>query len=83
MRTLIALLISVVSLVLAFSGCASTRDSEKEEDPAISAIELQARQERVRSYFKEKRKKRDVVATTVTESGQILDWIWPGNIRLQ
>lgn len=73
MRRLARCAIATVCLAVVTSGCTSEPDAQQE----ISAVELQARRERIRSYFGQKRKERDVVATTVTESGQILDWIRP------
>jgi hypothetical protein len=43
----------------------------------ISDAELQTRRLRIRTYFKEKQERFEVVATTVTESGQTIDWIRP------
>jgi hypothetical protein len=80
MRSSIAFLIALVSVSLALSGCSILRGGGgkgDDERPTISAAELKIRQERIRAYFGAKRKKREILATTVTESGQILDWIRP------
>ena len=58
------------------SGCASTEQPPETPVP-ITEEELQERRERIRQYFEEKQSQRDIVATTVTESGQIIDWIYP------
>jgi len=39
--------------------------------------ELEKRRNRIRKYFEERQSQRDIVATTVTESGQTIDWIRP------
>lgn len=46
-----------------------------EEDSA--AAEREARGTRIREYFAEKLKRRQIVTTTVTKSGQTIDWIRP------
>lgn len=47
------------------------------EEKSISAVEREARSIRIRGYFEEKLKRRQIVATTVTRSGQTIDWIRP------
>ncbi len=49
----------------------------EEDEKLLSQEELLARRERIRSYFEDHRKRLDIVATTVTKSGQTIDWIWP------
>jgi hypothetical protein len=64
-----------------FAGCASTAagsgSADTQETRPISAAEREARSERIRAYFAAKAKRFDVVATSVTPSGQTLDWIRP------
>ena len=43
----------------------------------ITESELEARRDRIRKHFDERSKRRQVVATTVTKSGQTIDWIRP------
>src|SRR5512145_2373744 len=41
----------------------------------VPAAELAARRQALRDYFATRRQRLKVVATTVTDSGQVLDWI--------
>ncbi len=50
---------------------------EPTPDPVVSEDEIVARQERIRAYFAERVERLDIVATTVTQSGQVIDWIRP------
>lgn len=74
---------AILSAALAGCDVVETDDSEASDEPAISAEpavtdeEIRARQERIRAYFDDRLQRLDIVATTVTESGQVLDWIWP------
>jgi hypothetical protein len=61
---------------LLVAGCAVRGTTKGDEEP-ISASERAARNDRIRAYFAEKSKRRQVVATTVTRSGQTIDWIRP------
>jgi hypothetical protein len=45
--------------------------------PQLSAAERQRRGGRLRTYFLDRAKQTTIVATTRTESGQIIDWIRP------
>src|SRR4029079_2456631 len=45
------------------------------QETSISDAERKDRSERIRDYFREQQKRRNVVATTVTRSGQTIDWI--------
>jgi hypothetical protein len=47
------------------------------DEESITAAEREARSDRIRAYFAEKLKRRQIVATTVTRSGQTIDWIRP------
>jgi hypothetical protein len=66
---------------LLISGCAvhsaTPGDRSGKEEESIGAAERTVRSDRIRGYFAEKLKRRQVVATTVTRSGQTIDWIRP------
>ena len=51
--------------------------SKQKNEVTLSATERQARSEGIRTFFGDKLKRRQVVATTVTASGQKIDWIRP------
>jgi hypothetical protein len=40
-------------------------------------IDYQANEREIRNYFEARHNRLDIVATTVTEHGQTIDWIWP------
>jgi hypothetical protein len=76
-RPSLCLLVVTLSLV---AGCRSTKvidGSQPKEELSISAAERKERSDRIRTYFVEKLKRRQVVATTRTRSGQTIDWIRP------
>ena len=56
------------------SSCATT--FENGEKP-LSAQEYQKRSTRIEAFFANRRERYEVVATTTTKSGQVLDWIKP------
>ena len=74
---------ALLSLVLCFiAGCQTTPTGppgyETDSDQtSISDFERKERSDRIRAYFQEQAKRRDVVATTVTRSGETIDWIRP------
>ncbi len=45
-------------------------------DGQLSEAEINTRRDRIRSHFAERLAQMGVVATTVTQSGQTIDWIW-------
>ncbi len=53
----------------------SEQISEAPEMSGVQAIELSARRATLRDYLAERRGRLNIVATTVTESGQVIDWI--------
>lgn len=76
-RTSLCVLIVALGL---FAGCRSTKvidGSQPKEEQSISAAERKERSDRIRAHFAEKLKRRQVVATTRTRSGQTIDWIRP------
>lgn len=66
------LLLSAVLIFL--NGCALV---DKEESGKISKDEYNARRVRITNYFDNLQKRYEVIATTTTKSGQIIDWIKP------
>jgi hypothetical protein len=75
-------------LSVALAGCGDTATDDStvpdptaifDEDPGtqltVSEEEIQARRQRIRDYFDSRLRRLDIVETTVTESGQIIDWI--------
>jgi hypothetical protein len=72
----------VVTAFALFLGACSTGPSKGQTKPGtattpLTAAERQRRIKRIRSFFEERTKQRAVVATTRTQSGQIIDWIRP------
>jgi hypothetical protein len=67
-----ALLIGLVGLHVLVVGCIWCPPTDIDR-------ELEKRRERIRAYFKARHDRLRIVATTVTESGQTLDWIWPAS----
>jgi hypothetical protein len=45
------------------------------QELSITNAERQQRSDRIRAYFEEQLKRREIVATTTTRSGQTIDWI--------
>ena len=69
----------LLTAVLVMTGCAGAGKSgdRAEDEESISAAERTIRSNRIRAHFADKLKGRKVVATTVTRSGQTIDWIRP------
>lgn len=71
----------LLGMVLLIAGCSlhgsKPGGGEGGEEISISDAEWAARSDRIRAYFAEKLKQRNIVATTVTRSGQTIDWIRP------
>lgn len=65
-----ALLIGLAVFGLMVIGCISWPPYQDDK-------ELRERRDRIRKYFEERKQRREIVATTTTESGQTIDWIWP------
>ena len=61
---------ATVCLLLGVSGCATVPGE-------LSKLEYENRRERIKTYFAERRARYEIVATTKTPSGQIIDWIKP------
>jgi hypothetical protein len=78
-----ALFAVVIWLVLLMTNCRPTTQAPQQPPSptkppeTISDAELRDRQDRIRKYFEERHQRRKIVATTVTDSGQIIDWIRP------
>jgi len=77
------LFVAVIGLAFLMTNCRpTTQPPQQPPGPTqppetISDAELRERQDRIRKYFEERRQRRKIVATTVTDSGQIIDWIRP------
>ncbi len=69
-------LISTI-LVIALLGLLACAPPAFSESNSISQAEYQQRSEQIASFLEERRKRLNVVRTTQTKSGQILDWIKP------
>jgi len=73
----------VIGLIFLMTNCKpKTQPTPQPPGPtkspeAVSEVELRDRQDRIRKYFEERQQRRKIVATTVTASGQIIDWIRP------
>lgn len=74
----------ITLLPLLLSGCGSLEtppsDGTVSEPTArakapLTEEELELRRERIRAYFRERLARLDIVATTKTDSGQLIDWI--------
>jgi hypothetical protein len=72
MLTLIMLALSVVNGTAPAAAQPANQPTE-----VLSAAELQARRERIGRFFQDRGQRRKIVATTVTPSGQTIDWIRP------
>jgi len=83
--------IIVIAICVAVASCADTEigggeagdeiSVVEETDPVpglvVSEQEIAERQERIRAFFDDRLLRFDIVATTMTEAGQIIDWIRP------
>src|SRR5262245_64648186 len=56
---------------------AQTRSTDLASDRGNSAAALAAARDRIRKHFENKREKSNIVATTTTRDGQIIDWTVP------
>ncbi|MDJ0625155.1 MAG: neprosin family prolyl endopeptidase [Candidatus Caenarcaniphilales bacterium] len=74
MKFYFAILSAVVLLVFGGHFYAQSITTENEE---ISQREYEIRKERIIKFFEKRRKRYEVVTTTKTKSGQIVDWIKP------
>ena len=72
-----ALLFSVVLILSACHSMPGTGTGVTTETESVSEAERQERALRIRAYFQDKAKRRPIVATTRTKSGQIIDWVKP------
>ena len=52
-------------------------EAQPAANPELSQAELKNRRDRIRRFFHDRLQRHDVVATTVTPSGQKIDWIRP------
>jgi hypothetical protein len=64
----------LVGLVIGIAGCTVMGNTDSGK---ISNAEYQVRRDRIIDYFNKRQKRYEVVATTTTRSGQIIDWIKP------
>ena len=82
-RIQILFVVVLLGTVFLISNCKPTTQPPQQPPvtgppvEAISDAELRDRQNRIRKYFEERQQRRKIVATTVTASGQIIDWIRP------
>ena len=71
----------LLSLVLCLvAGCQAvpagqTQPGYDSDETSLSDAERKERSDRIRDYFQEQLKRRGIVATTLTRSGQTIDWI--------
>ena len=79
MKRISALWLAVVILAAMVVGCTELEPTDEgtTDISAISDEEIRIRQDRIRAFFEERLAQFNVVATTETESGQIIDWIRP------
>lgn len=75
--SILCLLLTTSSLSAAEKGPGPHDAKQDFEEIPISAVEFKARSNHIRAHFAEKLKRQQVVATTVTRSGQTIDWIHP------
>lgn len=72
---------SVAVLLAAIAGCKAPGGHPVSpgtmDETSISAAERAERSERIRAYFDTQQKELQVVATTKTRTGQVIDWIRP------
>lgn len=69
------IIIAILTLFMfGIQGCSKPITTEPEE---ISSAEYEKRRVQIVEFFSERQKRYDVVATTKTKSGQIIDWIKP------
>ncbi len=66
---------SVLPLLLCLVAGCETVPTGPTVETSISDAERKERSDRIRDYFQERLKARGIVATTVTRSGQTIDWI--------
>jgi len=75
----------LVLAMLALSGMdgarpAAAQSAASEATHMLSEAQWQERRERIRRFFQDRRQRRQIVATTVTPSGQTIDWIRPESL---
>lgn len=68
-RSLTVLSFVILSMI---NSVVSAEDNEQ-----LSKVELEVRANRIREYYKDHLKEMEIVKTTRTKSGQIIDWIVP------
>jgi hypothetical protein len=73
----LAFALSILISACATHGIKPGGGSPDAGEVAISPAERQERSDRIRRYFADKLKRRQVVATTVALSGETIDWIRP------
>ena len=56
---------------------AAAQPATNQDTEVLSEAQLQARRERIRQFFQDHMQERTIVATTVSPSGQTIDWIRP------
>src|SRR5882762_5582985 len=70
-----------VCALLSLAGCQVPPErplfGTDSQELSITDAERQQRGNRIRAYFEEQGKRREIVATTITRSGQTIDWIRP------
>ncbi len=74
-------LLAVALATLHLPAIAQERGAADQPDGTTTSApsDLAQRSERLRQYLTERRSRLDIVASTKTDSGQILDWIHPGS----
>ena len=69
--------ITLPSTGLPYEETARTIPPPEQDAAWVSGEELKGRRDRLRAYFAKRRARLHVVDTTVTDSGQVIDWIRP------
>lgn len=67
----------LILLLFGIQGCMRSTAEAPEDLSGLSSKEYEVRRQRIIEFFSERQMRYNVVATTKTESGQIIDWIKP------
>lgn len=73
MRSIYLAIASLAAIAASFDCCSHSSNTKE-----LSKAEYEKRRQRIIEFFEARQKRYDIVLTTRTKSGQIIDWIRPG-----
>jgi len=77
MKSKYVFLMILTLIFISSQGCMKQTETAPEETNILSKEEYEIRKQRIVEFFSQREKSIEVVATTTTQSGQIIDWIYP------